>query len=203
MTEAYQSKLAKKAAKKAVFLDRDGTIIRDMIYLNDPTKIEVFKESYPALKLLHDNGYLIVLVTNQSGVARGVVQLENLHKINDLISEDFGRRETVISAVYYCPHPVDGGCECRKPNAGMLKEAAIKYEIDLSVSWMIGDRMTDVECGRRAGCRGSILLQNETTPPIDPNFEKPNIVCRDVLDAAELILRTDRIPTTLFFNSVF
>lgn len=174
--------------KKAVFLDRDGTIIRDMIYLNDPAQIEVFKESYPALKLLHDAGFLIILATNQSGVARGVVDEKNLHQINALITQDFKDKETLITEVYYCPHPVDGGCECRKPNAGMLKTAAEKYHIDLAQSWMVGDRMSDVEAGRRAGCRGSILLQNETTPPPDPNYEKSSIVCHDVLEAAHLIL---------------
>jgi D-glycero-D-manno-heptose 1,7-bisphosphate phosphatase len=173
--------------RKAVFLDRDGTIIRDMIYLNDPEKIEVFAESYPALKMLHDRGYLIILVTNQSGVARGFVQLENLHKINQLIGEDFKNHDTVITDVFYCPHPVDGGCECRKPNTGMLKDAARRHGIDLKLSWMIGDRMTDVEAGRRAGCR-SILLQNETTPPIDQQWSAPEIICRDVLEAAELII---------------
>jgi D-glycero-D-manno-heptose 1,7-bisphosphate phosphatase len=182
--------------KKAVFLDRDGTIIRDMIYLNDPAQIEVFKESYPALKLLHDDSYLIILITNQSGVARGVVDEKNLKKINELIVADFREKDTLITDVYYCPHPVDGGCECRKPNAGMLKRAAQKYGIDLRKSWMVGDRMTDVEAGRRADCKGSILLQNETTPPIDGGFESPEIICKDVLAAATLIVAEDKKEQT-------
>ena len=176
--------------KKAVFLDRDGTIIRDMIYLNDPALIETFQESYEALKLLHDDGFLILLATNQSGVAKGIVDEKNLIKINELITLDFKNKGVVITAALYCPHPVDGGCECRKPNAGMLKSAAKKYSIDLKKSWMVGDRMTDVEAGRRAGCR-SILLQNSLTPPIDPSYEKPEVICSDVLAAAQFILQEE------------
>jgi D-glycero-D-manno-heptose 1,7-bisphosphate phosphatase len=172
---------------KAVFLDRDGTIIRDLVYLNDPKGIEVFKESYPALELLYKNGFLIILVTNQSGVARGLVQETNVKIINDLIIKDFTGRKSPITAAYYCPHSVDGGCQCRKPNAGMLETAANEYNIDLKKSWMVGDRMSDVEAGRRAGAKG-ILLQNETTPPIDKNYATPEVICSDVLHAAKLIV---------------
>jgi D-glycero-D-manno-heptose 1,7-bisphosphate phosphatase len=176
---------------KAVFLDRDGTVIRDSIYLNDPAGIETFKESYPALELLHKHGFLIFLVTNQSGVARGLVQEENVKIINDIIIKDFTDRKSPITAAYYCPHPVDGGCLCRKPNSGMLETAAKEYNIDLKQSWMVGDRMSDVEAGRRAGSRG-ILLQNETTPPIEKLYAAPEIICSDVLDAAKLIIRESK-----------
>lgn len=122
--------------KKAVFLDRDGTVIIDRIYLNDPKGIEVYKESYEALQLLHNEGYLIFLVTNQSGVARKLVQEENVKKINSIIIEDFASRGTVISGAYYCPHPVDGGCLCRKPNSGMLEQAAREHGLDLkNLGW--------------------------------------------------------------------
>lgn len=173
--------------KKAVFLDRDGTIMIDKVYLNDPAGIEVYKESYPALNLLHKEGFLIFLVTNQSGVARGIVQEENVKRINNVIIEDFKNRGTGISAAYYCPHPVDGGCACRKPNPGMLENGAKEFGVDLKQSWMIGDRMTDVEAGRRAGAR-SILLQNKTTPPIEGAFAVAEFICNNVLDAANLII---------------
>ena len=172
---------------KAVFLDRDGTIIRDMTYLNDPLQIEVFQESYEAIKALNAKGYIVILVTNQSGVARGIVQMENLLKINALIIEDFRKKGAVITEAYFCPHPVDGGCQCRKPNAGMLQTAAQKHNIDLKKSWMVGDRMTDVEAGRRAGCR-SILLQNETTPPIDPAWVPAEFITLNMLTASQLVI---------------
>jgi D-glycero-D-manno-heptose 1,7-bisphosphate phosphatase len=177
--------------KKAVFLDRDGTVIIDRIYLNDPKGIEVYKESYEALQLLHNEGYLIFLVTNQSGVARKLVQEENVKKINSIIIDDFASHGTVISGAYYCPHPVDGGCICRKPNGGMLIQAAKEHDVDLKKSWMVGDRMSDVEAGRRAGSKG-ILLQNDTTPPIDGAFAPAEFVSLNVLEAAKLIILKDR-----------
>jgi len=177
--------------KKAVFLDRDGTVIIDRIYLNDPNGIEVYKESYEALQLLHNEGYLIFLITNQSGVARGLVEEANVKIINKIIIDDFGSKGTLISEAYYCPHPVDGGCICRKPNAGMLEQAAKEYDLDLKKSWMVGDRMSDVEAGRRAGAR-SILLKNDTTPPIDGSFEAAEFVSQNVLEAAKFIISKDR-----------
>lgn len=175
---------------KAAFLDRDGTIIIDMVYLNDPEKIHVFPESYEAIRLLNSKGFIVILATNQSGIARGLVQEENLHTINNKIIEDFKANDALISDVYYCPHPVDGGCECRKPNAGMLQMGAEKHNIDLSQSWMVGDRMTDVVAGNNAGCKGSILLQNDTTPPIDTKYGTPKHICDGILTAAHLMVST-------------
>ncbi len=172
---------------KAVFLDRDGTVIVDMVYLNDPEKILVYEESYEAIKKLNDAGYLVILATNQSGVARGIVQESNVKLINKMIMDDFKSRGAQIIDAYYCPHPVDGGCHCRKPNPGMLEMASEKHGIDLSKSWMVGDRMTDVVAGLKAGCK-SILLQNSTTPPIEPQFGTPPHISENILTAANLIL---------------
>ncbi|MDZ4677588.1 MAG: HAD family hydrolase [Oligoflexia bacterium] len=173
---------------KAAFLDRDGTIIKDVIYLNDPNRIETYKESYEAIKLLNENGFKVILATNQSGVARGIVDENILKKINSMIVEDFKKNGAIIHDVYYCPHPVDGGCICRKPNAGMLQQAGQKYDIDMKLSWMVGDRMSDVEAGLRAGCQ-SILLQNETTPPIDTSYAAPKYIASNVLEAAKLMIQ--------------
>ncbi len=172
---------------KAVFLDRDGTIIRDMVYLNDPQKIEVFQESYEAVRILNENEYLVFLATNQSGVARGLVDEKNLILINSIIIDDFKQKGAIISAAFYCPHPVDRGCPCRKPNPGMLLDGADKFGVDLSKSWMIGDRMTDVVAGQKAGCQ-SILLQNQTTPPIEYSFGEPPMICENLLSASQFIV---------------
>ena len=172
---------------KAVFLDRDGTIIRDIVYLNDPDKIETFTESYEAIKALNANGYLVFLATNQSGVARGIVDENILKKINAMITQDFKNHGAIITESFYCPHAVDAGCLCRKPNPGMLKTAALRHGVDLAHSWMIGDRMTDVVAGRNAGCQ-TILLQNETTPPVDPTYPKAENICDGLLSASKLII---------------
>ena len=175
---------------KAVFLDRDGTIIKDMIYLNDPAKIEVFPESYEAIELMNKQNYLVILATNQSGVARGIVKESILQEINSIIIEDFKTKGAIIHDVYYAPDAVDSGSFNRTPQPGMLLQAAQKYDIDLKKSWMVGDRMTDVEAGLRAGCR-SILLQNELTPPIDKEFAAPQIIVKNVLQAAQHILKNN------------
>ncbi|MBK9293054.1 MAG: HAD family hydrolase [Oligoflexia bacterium] len=174
--------------KKAVFLDRDGTIIRDMVYLNDPAKIEIFPESYEAIRLLNEHGYIIIVATNQSGVARGIVKESVLKEINQIIADKLKEQNAIITDTYYAPDAVDSGSFNRKPEPGMLLEAAKKYEIDLKNSWMVGDRMTDVEAGLRAGCK-SILLQNETTPAIDEGFGRPEIIAKDLLDAAKIIIK--------------
>ena len=181
--------MATSQEKKAVFLDRDGTIIVDMVYLNDPDKIKPYPEAYEAITRLNQAGFMIILATNQSGVARGLVQEENVKLINQLIITDFKTRGAVIHDAFYCPHPVDGGCSCRKPNAGMLIQAAEKHSIDLKASWMVGDRMTDVFCGQRAGTR-SILIQNEHTVPPEPQWGTPPHVVKNVLEACDLILKS-------------
>lgn len=177
--------------KKAVFLDRDGTIIRDMVYLNDPAKIEIFPESYEAIRLLNSHEYLIIVATNQSGVARGIVKESILKEINQIIADELKKKNAIIHDTYYAPDAVDSGSFNRKPNPGMLLEAAQKYNIDLKQSWMVGDRMTDVEAGLRAGCK-SILLQNPNTPPIDASFAPPQIIAKDLLDAAQMIVRSQQ-----------
>ncbi len=175
--------------KKAVFLDRDGTIIRDMVYLNDPAAIDVFTESYEAIKLLNQAGYVIILVTNQSGVARGIVQEPILKQINQIIVDDFRKNGAEILDVYYCAESVDSNHANRKPNPGMLLDAAEKHQIDLKQSWMVGDRMTDVDAGLRAGCK-SILLQNSTTPKFE--ISETLVVASEMLDAARIILGLQR-----------
>ena len=172
---------------KGVFLDRDGTVIRDVVYLNDPKRIEIFPESYEAIKKLNENGFLVFLVTNQSGVARGYVTEDMVKHINKLLVDEFKSKGALISDCSYCPHPVDGGCECRKPNAGMIKELASKHDVNLSNSWMVGDRMSDVVAGLNAGCR-SILLQNDLTPPIDTQFAPAETIKKDILETAQFIL---------------
>src|SRR6185312_1891801 len=117
--------------KKAVFLDRDGTVIRDMVYLNDPSKIEIFPESYEAISLMNSAGFMVILVTNQSGVAKGIVQVENILKIHEILRATFEKKAAVIHDAFYAPFAADSDHFHRKPNPGMLMEAAQKYGIDL------------------------------------------------------------------------
>jgi histidinol-phosphate phosphatase family protein len=172
---------------KAVFLDRDGTLIVDKVYLNDPEQIEYLPGVFEALRSLRDAGYIFVVVTNQSGIPRGKVTVKNLVEIHRRIRSAFAERGVDIIDFSYAPYLTDFDHPLRKPNAGMLHEAAERYRVDLTKSWMIGDRMLDVEAGHRAGCR-SILVGDRETPDIEPQFQRPEYYCEGLLEAARFIL---------------
>jgi D-glycero-D-manno-heptose 1,7-bisphosphate phosphatase len=171
--------------KKAIFLDRDGTIIVDKIYLNDVNAIEYYPESFEALKILRDAGYVFIIVTNQSGLARGLVQTENLNLIHQKIRADFTRYGVDLAGFYWAPYSAHLPHPRRKPEAGLIREAAYDHGIDLKKSWMIGDRMTDVEAGHRAGTR--TVLIGVTEEPIHPTFAPPEFHLPSLFEAATVI----------------
>ena len=156
--------------RKAVFLDRDGTIIEDVGYLGECSKVRFLPRVSEAIKLLNERGFKVIIVTNQAGVARGYFTEETLKEINGYIQSFLSKQGALIDRIYYCPHHVEGiideyskECHWRKPNPGMLEEAASEFEIDLGESFIIGDKMTDIEAGCRAGCR-TILLADGNHP---------------------------------------
>jgi D-glycero-D-manno-heptose 1,7-bisphosphate phosphatase len=176
--------------KKTIFFDRDGTLIIDKIYLNDPNQIEYLPGVFEALRRLRDAEYQFVVVTNQSGVPRGLVTIENLNEIHRRMTDEFARHGVFFAGFYYAAFSVESNHPMRKPNPGMLMAAAQDHKVDLSASWMIGDRISDVEAGHRAGCR-SILLEGvesrETAAAARPAYYAPGI-----LEASQFILSTDR-----------
>ena len=171
--------------KKTVFFDRDGTLIIDKVYLNDPEQIIYLPGVFEALGQLRDAGFQFVIVTNQSGVPRGLVTIENLNEIHRRIEAEFAKHGIHFVGIYYAPHTVESNHELRKPNAGMLLEAARDHHVDLPQSWIVGDRLTDAEAGHRAGCR-SIFL--EGYEPITPTSTQPTHSVKDILGAAHAIL---------------
>ena len=178
--------------KKGVFFDRDGTLIVDKIYLNDPEQIVYLPGAFEALRRLRDDGYEFVVVTNQSGLARDLVQIQNLDEIHRRIAEEFARNGVFFAAFHYAPYSVESGHWMRKPNPGMLETAAREHGFDVSRSWMVGDRMTDVEAGRRAGMR-TVLLRNEVGQAgSDPEgAPAPTVIASGLLDAAAQVLAHD------------
>ena len=155
---------------RAVFLDRDGTIIEDVGYLDECSKIRFLPRVSEAIKLLNENGFKVIVATNQSGVARGYFTEETVREINRYIQESLAKQGALIDKTYYCPHHIEGTveeymkeCHCRKPNPGMIKEAAGEYDIDLKGSFVIGDESTDIEAGHGAGCK-TILLADKRSP---------------------------------------
>lgn len=170
----------------AIILDRDGTLIVDRIYLNDPEMIEYLPGVFEALRLLRDRGFKFFVATNQSGVPRGAVDVRNLDEIHRRIRGEFSKYGVDILSFHSAPFMTDYDHPTRKPNAGMILEAASWYNIDLPKSWMVGDRMTDVEAGHRAGCRSVLLGDQE--PPSKSAFSPPEIHAPDLLTAAKMIL---------------
>lgn len=172
-------------SKKVVFLDRDGTLIVDKVYLNDPQKIEYLPTVCDALILLKKHHYDFVIATNQSGVPQGFVSIENLYDIHRQMIVHFLKYNITFLGFYFAPFLVESNHPLRKPNPGMLLTAAKEHHIQLHQSWMIGDQITDVMAGARAGTK-TILLQkrmSHQSSQINPHAIKPTL-----LEAAKFIV---------------
>lgn len=151
--------------RAAVFLDRDGTVVHDAGYPRDPAQVRLLDGAAAALGRLRDHGFALVLVSNQSGIGRGLVTLREAEAVHAQVAALLEQAGVRFDGAYYCPHAPDAGCACRKPAPGMLVRAATELNLDLARSFMVGDRGSDMEAGRGAGCR-TILL---TTAPADPS----------------------------------
>jgi D-glycero-D-manno-heptose 1,7-bisphosphate phosphatase len=165
---------------RAVILDRDGTIIVDKVYLNDISKIEYMPGALEGLREMRDLGFRLIVATNQSGVARGLVAIETLYAIHEKIRGDLAREGISIEGFYYAPHSVESHHSMRKPKPGMLLAAASDFGLDLRQCYMIGDRDTDVLAGQAAGTKTIYL--NHTFP--QPEGLSPDFSCPDLLTAA-------------------
>jgi D-sedoheptulose 7-phosphate isomerase len=136
-------------ARKAVFVDRDDTIVKDVPYCNCPEDLRLFPGVGEGIKELNDAGFLVIIITNQSGVARGFFSEQMLQEIHKKLLEEIGKGGGKVDAIYYCPHHPDQGCYCRKPNPGMMEQALEDFAINLSGSYIIGDSLHEVELGKR------------------------------------------------------
>ena len=158
--------------QKAIFLDRDGTINKYVGYLRTPEQFELLDGVGEAIRKINLSGYLAIVVTNQPVIARGEVTVDGLQEIHNKMETMLGKEGAYLDGVYYCPHHPDKGfageveefkivCECRKPKAGLLLQAAKDFNIDLSQSWMIGDSENDVLAGRNAGCKTALIGETD------------------------------------------
>ena len=147
--------------QKALFLDRDGIINVDHGYIYKIEDFEFVKGIFDLVKLFADAGYLIFVVTNQSGIGRGYYSEEDFTTLSDWIVEEFKKQELKIEKVYYCPHSPKDHCHCRKPQTGMIKQALSDYPIDLSNSWLIGDKQSDIDLALNAGLGRSVYIGNK------------------------------------------
>jgi len=174
---------------KAVFLDRDGVINRkapEGQYVTRWEDLELLAGSAEAIAALNNEGFKVIVVTNQRGVAKGFLTVAELESMHERMCSDMATRGALITAVYYCPHETDPACGCRKPSPKMLFTAADQHEIDLNASWMVGDSDKDVEAGKRAGCRTIRIGQDSAAEP-----HEADLAAKSLLDASGLILREE------------
>jgi D-glycero-D-manno-heptose 1,7-bisphosphate phosphatase len=152
--------------RRAVFLDRDGTVIHDSGYLGDADSVRLLPGAAEALAALQRKGFAPVVVSNQSGIGRGIVTAEAADAVHDRFASLLAEAGVTLAAAYYCPHKPGDRCKCRKPSPGLLQRAARELDLDLPGSVMVGDKASDVEAGRRAGCL-TVLLGTEKTDEAD------------------------------------
>lgn len=188
--------------KRAVFLDKDGTLIDDVPYNVDPRKIRLCAGAFEGLRELRRAGFRLFVVSNQSGVAHGYFEEEQLTVVEQHLREMLAGGGVELDGFYYCPHHPEGKiarsavtCECRKPRPGLILRAAAEHQIQSAASWLVGDILNDIEAGRRAGCRTVFLLNgHETEWQMTPD-RLPHHIASNLADAARWIVRQN-LPQT-------
>ena len=176
----------------AVFLDRDGTISEDTGYMTDPSAYRVFPWTGEAVRHINARGLKAILITNQSGIARGYFTEATVHAFHAALTTELARHGAHLDGIYFCPHHPDAGCDCRKPLPGMLLKASIDLGINLKQSFMVGDRYLDLEAGRAAGTRSVLVRTGHGTEELDLHRDslfQPDLVADNLLRAVEAIIR--------------
>lgn len=177
---------------RVVFLDRDGVINHDSPdYIRRWSDVRFIPGSLSAVRMLNDAGFAVIVVTNQSAVHRGLISPVELDRIHRNMKRAAAAAGGCITDVFFCPHLPEEGCDCRKPRPGLIRRARNKYPIDLEKSYMVGDRTTDIECARRAGCGGSVLVSAGNTaafPGVDEG-PHPDMTVVNLAEAARWIIR--------------
>jgi D-glycero-D-manno-heptose 1,7-bisphosphate phosphatase len=185
--------------KRAVFIDRDGTISEEVGYINHPSRFRVFPYAAAAIKHLNDAGWLAIVVTNQAGVARGYFSEDMIQTVHGEMTKALENGGARLDAVYYCAHhpsvgelPYRFDCDCRKPKPGLISRAARDFSIDLAGSWMVGDRYSDVELARNAGVKSMFVLsgygRGEWEHQRASWAAQPDLIAEDLLEAVRVIV---------------
>ncbi len=177
--------------RRAVFLDRDGTLIREVGYLSRVEELEVLPGVAEALKRLGEAGYLRLVVSNQSGVARGYFDEATVERLNDALRDRLRAAGADVEDFAWCPHHPDHdkACACRKPEPGLLKELAARHGVDLKASWMVGDKAVDVAAGKNAGCRAALVRTGYgAAEEGEAEGLRPDLVADDLKEFADALL---------------
>lgn len=175
--------------RRAVFLDRDGTIARDVHYCRCLDDFVLLPGVPQAIGLLNEHGFKVVVITNQSGIARGYLTEETLHLIHLKMRDELQKHGASVDAIYFCPHHPDDNCECRKPRPTLIFKAAKDLDIDLRLSYMVGDDIKDVEAGRSAGCRTVWIAQDPSQAEGLPHHQLPDHVADSLHEATSWVAR--------------
>ena len=185
--------------RPAVFIDRDGTISEEVGYINHPSRFRLFPYAAPAVHLLNENGWLVFVVTNQAGVARGYFTEEMIQTVHEQLTQDLESNGARLDAIYYCAHhpsvgepPYRSYCDCRKPKPGLIRRAAEEFEIDLNRSWMVGDRYSDIQLARNAGVKSAFVMsgygRGEWEHQRQTWEQQPDLVAKNLLQAVDAII---------------
>ena len=183
---------------KALFLDRDGTLVYPGHYPSRPQDLRLYEGIEHPLRILQEAGFLLVIITNQAGIARGYFTETDLIHMHEHLIRELAQLNVRLDGIYYCPHHPEGAvpelaihCDCRKPQPGMVLRAAADLTIDLPSSWFVGDILDDIEAGKRAGCR-TVLVDLGTEAPPTASLRRPDFVARDTLHALHIICAVEQ-----------
>lgn len=174
---------------RAVFLDRDGTIARDVNYCRRVEDLEILPTVPQGIRLLNDHGFKVAVITNQSGIARGYFSEETLSLIHQKMKNELAESDARVGAIYFCPHHPDEGCLCRKPLPALLLQAADEMGVDLQLSYMVGDAAKDVQAGQAAGCKTVLVTTGPDQENIEGEARPPDHVADSLYEAAEWIVK--------------
>ena len=176
-----------EANQRALLMDRDGTLIEDVGYPRDPDQVRLLPGAAAALAELSRLGFRLALVSNQSGIGRGLITAADAERVHRRLVDLLAQSGVVLSTSCYCPHAPDAGCECRKPRPGMLLRALRDLRLDACRCFMVGDKASDVEAGRRAGCPTILFGRGRTTPA----RTRPDFAARDWPELLRHLTQTD------------
>lgn len=190
--------------KKAIFIDKDGTLIKNVPYNVNTNLIQFEEHVVAALQLLQAAGYQLIIVTNQPGIAFSYYTEDDVQRVYQFLTNELLQQGVQLNGFYYCPHHNQGSnpsyanaCNCRKPLPGMLLQAATDLDINLESSWMIGDILDDTEAGNRAGCKTILLNNGHETEWELANNRRPGFMCSNWKEAAAIIIQNAKTVTSV------
>lgn len=182
---------------KIIFLDRDGVINKDPEkgYIKRVEEFQFLPGSLSAIKKLNSYGYEVIVISNQAGIAKGLYSVEDLTKVNNNMLREVKKAGGKIKATYYCIHKDEDNCPCRKPKTGLIKQACEGLDIDIKKTFFIGDKKTDIETGKKAGCKTILVLSGKVKEERDTSSWsiKPDYIKRDLKDAVDWIIENRSI----------